>query len=78
MKAKIKTVMVLRNLNVAVFDESGRQIPELQVSAASLWAEHAVQCGYDPKDVIIETSYCNWRLVKNADGSWNREESSKW
>lgn len=70
-------VMVMRGLGVACFDAhgpAGEQIPELQISLATLWAEHAERCGYDANGVTMETHGGNWRLIRMENGRWNREQ----
>ena len=50
---KIQDVMFFDNGCVAVFDQEGQQISELQVGLPELWALHAESLGYDPKGVKI-------------------------
>lgn len=71
----VRPMMIFGNLNVAAFDESGKQIPELQKSVATLMAEHIERCGYDPDGIVIETQWgCGWRLFKTQFGTWNHEQ----
>lgn len=72
MSAKIKSVMFMQGFGIAVFDERGQQIPELQESPITLWAQHCEALGFDPNGVIVETNLGNWRLIKTEYG-WNRE-----
>ena len=70
---KVKSVfMFSHNLNVAAFDETGQQIPELQKPCWALWAEYAESKGFDPEGIILETPTGNWRLTKACTGQWNR------
>jgi len=74
----IKDALVFDHSGCAVFDETGQQIPELQVSWISLWAEHTKKLGYDPEGVIFETQ---WRrklqIRKMDDGSYSMEVLQK-
>lgn len=70
----IKSFLHFQNSNIAVFDEDGQQIPELQISFYDMWAKHAESLGYNPEGIIIETVSGNWRLFKCADGSYNQEK----
>lgn len=71
-------VLVFDNLNIACFDalgDAGEQIPELQKSLPTLFAEHAERCGYDANGVVIETTTGKWRLFRTDDGGWNRNKA---
>lgn len=70
---KPTSILVFDNLNIAVCDENGQQIPELQKSAVTLLAEHAERCGYDLDGVVLETPTHHWRIFRTEDGRWNRE-----
>lgn len=62
----IKTVLVFGNGNIAVGDENGNQIPELQqFNLLQLWAEKAVEMGYQTEGVEIEVSWARrkFRIV---------------
>lgn len=48
----IKTVLVFENGNIAVFNESGEQIPELQSNLICDWAEKATKAGYSVDQVF--------------------------
>lgn len=71
--SKITDVMIFDNLNIAVFDGKGEQIPELQHSLISLWADHAERKGYDAEGLVVKTPRGNWRLFK-TEGGWNYEQ----
>jgi hypothetical protein len=73
MKPKIKNIFLSTNGSIAVCDESGQQIAELQRDLISDWCEKAVALGYDPNGVILETELGDLRIVKNSDGTWNRQ-----
>jgi hypothetical protein len=45
---KIKEMLVFGNTQVAAFDESGNQVPELQIKwLLDIWAERATSLGHD-------------------------------
>lgn len=71
---KPKTIIVFPNLNVAVCDNNGNQIPELQESLPTLLAQHFEKNGYDINGCVIETTVWNWKMFRTEDGGWNREQ----
>lgn len=48
---KIKTVLIFNNGGMAVFDESGQQVPELQKSWMEMIFEFLQSKGIDPRDI---------------------------
>lgn len=68
----IQTVLYFANGNLAAFDNSGAQVPELQISPLELWCRHAESLGYNPEGWIVETQVGKWRLFRCESG-WNRE-----
>jgi hypothetical protein len=61
-------IMVFKNGNVAAF-EKGQQVPGLQLSLASLLAEHIAKAGIEPDGITVETQWgVNWRLYKTDYG----------
>lgn len=64
------TIMLFDNLNIAVLDDAGEQVPVLQRSVARLLAEHAEKHGYDLDGAIIETPHAKWQAFRTPDG-WN-------
>lgn len=63
-------VLVFSNFNVACFDLSDQQIPELQENLLVLWAKRAERHGYDPTNVTLKTHLGYWKLFRTPDG-WN-------
>lgn len=65
------------NFNMGALDESGNQIPALQVSLVTLFAQHAERQGYDPTGWIITTPSGKWRIFQVSDDAsnhrWNYE-----
>lgn len=72
---KLESVILFSNGNIVVFDEQGKQVPELQVPPICLWADHVRKLGYDPKTPIeiqgggkltlFETEFgWNWHIEK--------------
>jgi len=64
---------------VTAFDNN-EQVPELQVSLISLWAENAVKNGFDPDGAIIRTDRGSVRVIKCVDMDddsvfWNFEQA---
>ena len=62
---------------VTAFDDN-EQVPELQTSLISLWAENAVKNGFDPDGAIIRTASGSVRVIKCVDTDddsvfWNFE-----
>ena len=68
---KPKSLMVFPNFNVACFSQSGDQIAELQTSLLLLWAEHAIENGYDPDGLVCETQDGSWQIFRTKEGGWN-------
>jgi hypothetical protein len=68
---KIQRVVLFENGGIAVIDDLGHQIPELQRGLPVLWAEHAERNGFDPAGVVIEARSGSMEIVRNADGSLN-------
>jgi hypothetical protein len=64
----IKSSFVFDHFGVCAFDLKGNQVPALNVNLIALWAEHAVKNGYDPENLVIETSRGNWHVLKTDDG----------
>lgn len=79
---RIATCLVLSNFCVAVFDAQGRQIPDLQMSLLSLWAERAEKLGYPVEGLLIETPKGSMRLCRGHDARWGAEflrvRSAEW
>lgn len=64
------TVFFFQSGNTAATDESGEQIPELQVPRLTLYIEFLVSKGVDPTTVEFRTSDGPIRVFKNDDGGW--------
>lgn len=65
---KPKTVMFAANGNVAVYDSSDKQIPELNVSWITTWLHWAETQGCNPADIeIVKTTYGDFSVQKMAD-----------
>lgn len=71
---RIKDIIIFKNLNVAVFDTDGKQVPELQSSLLDLFATRAESYGYNPEGWIIETPGGNWKMFRTEVG-WNRTQT---
>ena len=70
-KPKLQTMMIFSNGAIACFDDQDGQVSELQVSALTLWGEHAEKLGYDIDGLRIETSQENYVMRKDPDnGTW--------
>lgn len=71
---KIAKVMMFGVGQVAVFDEQGHQIPELQVSMVHLWCENAVKEGFNPEGIRIDhqSGYVT-EIFKTTEGHWNQK-----
>lgn len=69
----IKTVLVFHELQVAVCDTNGEQLPELQVSLAALFAKHLEEHRYNPEGIIIETPFRRLKLFRTSEGKWNTQ-----
>lgn len=66
----IKSILLFNSGAIAVCDEGGNQIPELQKNLLVMWAETASEKGFNPENVKIETqSGLELRLVR-SDGDW--------
>jgi hypothetical protein len=75
-KPVIKMVFLSSYGGVAVCDERGEQIPELQENLLSAWAKDAERKGYDPSTCIIEaTNMSKLRFFKTSEGRWNIREA---
>ena len=72
MKPKPKCLFLFDCGQIAVTDEAGQQIPELQGSALSSWATLAESLGYDVDGLEVETQFHTLRLRKTQSG-WNIE-----
>ena len=60
---KIKDVLVFGNTQVAAFDESGNQVPELQIKwLLDLWAEYAASLGHNVVDAKCKTPMGEYRI----------------
>jgi hypothetical protein len=70
MRSSLKPILVFHNFNVAVCDEKGQQVGELQQNLLCLLAEHAERHGYDLNGVQVRTQMGDWNLYKK-DGMWN-------
>lgn len=70
MKPKPKHLFLYDCGQIAVTDDQGHQIPELQVSALSSWAERAESLGYDVNGLEVETQFHTLKLFKTESG-WN-------
>lgn len=67
-------ILVFQNLNIAVFDDQGNSVPELQrVSLVHLLARHLEENGYDPRGATVENNEGIWRITKTEEGVWIRE-----
>lgn len=73
MKRIIKSAMMFRNGNAAVFDQNGEQIPELQIGFCELWAKHAESLGFDPDGVTFESPDCKMKIFRTFDDGFNHE-----
>jgi len=73
---KVKTLMIFTNGNVAAFDESGAQVPDIQADGwLDVYLTHLESKGIDPTKIKIEM-FVNGRPVyaepiKTEDGWWN-------
>jgi hypothetical protein len=53
---KIKKVLFFANGNIAAFDESDKQVPELQEKTSiKLWAEFCISLGYNVDACLFST-----------------------
>lgn len=72
---KVESVLVFRNLQLAVFDCKGQQIPELQkIEPLAILADKAAELGFDLDGALIRVGNGVVRVVKSIDGKWNWEE----
>jgi hypothetical protein len=61
--SKIKDLLVFGNTQVAAFDESGNQVPELQMkSLLDIWAERATSLGHDVVNCECRTPAGDYRI----------------
>jgi hypothetical protein len=68
---KPTTVFIFALGQIAVCDEVGQQIPELQIPAWCLWANEAVARWFDPEGAIIESMGGRKDVLKrDPDGEW--------
>jgi hypothetical protein len=67
---KPKTAMMSSIGQMAIFDEQGQQIPDLQMPLLLMWAEVAEKRGYQVDGLVIECRGDSVRLVKNGQ-QWN-------
>lgn len=67
-RSKIKSAIFFPTGQVAVFDERGQQIPELQKPLLLIWAEQAARLGYDPTTLIVETPAGMVKFFKIENG----------
>lgn len=72
-KPKVKSIIMFSNGNMAVCDEHGEQIPELQIPLYQLFAKHAESLGYDLDGASLDDGPYHFKLRKNKDGSWGRQ-----
>lgn len=72
----IAKVLISSYGQIAVFDEDGEQIPELQVSLISMWTERAKNLGFEPDKILCEFvgHPCPFvRIFKTENGyNWER------
>lgn len=55
--------------HIAVKDDKGKHVPELEKPWPLLWAEHAESLGHDPaKFTLITPSGKSLKLVRHIDG----------
>jgi len=64
---------VFPNSNVAVFDDKGKQVPELQGPLIVMHAEKAEELGYDPTSIEYEMGSYRWRCFRTSEGRLNFE-----
>jgi hypothetical protein len=70
----IKSIRFFSNGNVAVFDEIGQQIPELQANIFEMFCERAERLGYDVTTAQVKADIpcCPYdgALIKTDDGEY--------
>ena len=67
-KRIITSAFCFRNGAIAICDQAGEQICELQMGWPTLWAENAERNGYDPVGVIFEIQGGNKiRITRHED-----------